>query len=381
MNDHAIDSSPALPPDPAAPLAPRLTRIQLSSLFAIAVFAELISVGWISAFLGVEQGLATYRQAAVLALLDLTLLCVVPGPLFLLYDRYPLAGGGARRHLMIRVAGGVALGITAGLVTDALNHAISPIIGLSPQQIARAFPDRLGPVLWSLFCVGSASLAYLVLRRMHAGMEYERYAASLRELAAEARLTALTAELRPHFLFNALNGLAEVVHQDPVRAEQLLLHLSTLLQESLRSGDSPFVSLRQELSLMDSYLALQEMRFSDRLIVERHIPENLQDVLVPPLILQPLVENAVVHGIEGVADSRSIRITAEQVTPQQMVVRIEDDGPGLGRGTHRGGGLGLRNVRQRLRACFGEAGWLELEDKPWRGARASVFFPLHRSSI
>jgi len=199
--------------------------------------------------------------------------------------------------------------------------------------------------------------------------------AELQRLAIQAQLAALSAELRPHFLFNAINNLAELVHHDPVRTEAMLLHLSSLLQGTLAAGQRQTVSLADELAHVDDYLALQQLRFAERLTVVRDIAPTVVHTAVPPMLLQPLVENAIEHGIEGRVGASTVWITARAVS-QTLEVQVDDDGPGPHRSRRVGTGTGLRNVRTRLAALYGVAASATLEERPGGGARMTVRLPL-----
>jgi LytS/YehU family sensor histidine kinase len=221
-------------------------------------------------------------------------------------------------------------------------------------------------------------MAYLVLRRLHGARDLELRNAELQRLTLEARLNALAAELHPHFLFNALNNLAELVHHDPARTEAVLLHLSSLLQATLTTSRQRTVPLAEELQLLDDYLAIQRMRFEDRLQVTSHIEPSVITARVPPMLLQPLVENAVVHGIESRVGASQLHITI-RANAGMVEVEVDDDGPGPGGSAHRGTGTGLRNVRGRLSALYGEVATAELMTLPGGGARAVLRFPMENA--
>jgi LytS/YehU family sensor histidine kinase len=184
--------------------------------------------------------------------------------------------------------------------------------------------------------------------------------------------------LQPHFLFNALNNLAELVHHDPARAEAMLLHLSSLLQATLTTSRQRTVPLAEELELLDDYLAIQRMRFDDRLQVTSHIEPSVMTARIPPMLLQPLVENAEVHGIESRVGASQLHITI-RANAGMVEVEVDDDGPGPGGSAHRGTGTGLRNVRGRLSALYGEVATAELMTLPGGGARAVLRFPMENA--
>ncbi|MCE2953314.1 MAG: sensor histidine kinase [Gemmatimonas sp.] len=353
----------------------RISRGELLSLLGVGVFGELLTVAWIAAVLGVEKGQATWAHALGLAAVDLVSLMWVPVPLFAWYDRFPLAGDHRQRNLLLRAVGALALILVTSFTSAAATRWAGDALGIVPAVIQAMLPGYPEQVFWAACPVLGASLAYLVLRRLHNARDVEQRNAELQRLALEAQLSALAAELRPHFLFNALNDLAELVHHDPARAETMLLHLSSLLQATLAAGRQRTVSLAEELQHMDDYLALQQMRFDDRLQVTRAVDASVLAARVPPMLLQPLVENAVVHGIEGRVGASQLQLTV-RARPGTLEVQLDDDGPGPTGSAHRGTGTGLRNVRERLAALYGEAAEAVLSERPGGGARMLLRLPL-----
>jgi hypothetical protein len=377
--DASVDASVRDAADRRAVLS-RITRGELLTLLAIAVFAELLTVGWIVSLLGAENGRATWAQAIGLAAVDLVSLAWLPVPLFLLYDRLPLRGDRRTRPLTLRVLGALSLLPVASWISATATGFAGRTFGIAPDIIAAIVPGYPEQLFWASCAVVGASLAYLVLRRLHDARDLEQRNAELQRLTAEAQLSALVAEVRPHFLFNALNNLAELVHQDPARAEQMVLHLSSLLQATLTHGRQRTVSLAEELQHVDDYLAVQQMRFEDRLRVSRNVEAAALSARVPPMLLQPLIENAVVHGIEGRVGASQLHI-AVHATASMLELQVDDDGPGPGGSAHTGTGTGLRNVRDRLTALYGESATAELTARAGGGARVCVRLPLERASL
>jgi hypothetical protein len=353
----------------------RITRGELLTLLAVAVFAEMLTVGWIAALLGVDGGRASWTQAIGIAAVDLLALLWVPIPLFAAFDRLPVDGADRGRNWLLRGASCAALMALSSVVSSLALRGAGRAFGV-PDDVVRAlveeYPEQL---FWSLCSVVGCSLAYLILRRLHVARDTELQNAELQRLALEARLSALAAELRPHFLFNAFNSLAELVHQDPQRAEAMLLHLSSLLQASLTSAQQRTISLEEELRYIDDYLAVQQMRFEDRLQITRDVDPAALSSRVPPLLLQPIVENAVVHGIEGRVGASQLRLHI-RCAEKHLEVQVDDDGPGPDGFTHKGTGTGLRNVRARLSALYGDGATAVLSARAEGGTRALVRLPL-----
>lgn len=176
-----------------------------------------------------------------------------------------------------------------------------------------------------------------------------------RASALEARLAALQAQLQPHFLFNSLNVCAGLAHENPDLAEETLDRLAGFLRYALESTERKLVPLEDELEAVRSYLEVQRQRFGDRLTYS--VESDAQDCTVPPLLLQPLVENAVLHGIRK--SGGTVRVRATQ-SARALTLVVEDDGVGEGRSSHVGTGLGQRSVRERLRLLYGEHARVQL---------------------
>src|SRR4051794_38265727 len=180
----------------------------------------------------------------------------------------------------------------------------------------------------------------------------ERRELELQVLAREAELRALRAQIDPHFLFNSLQSISALTTADPAAARRMCLLLADFLRETLALGARERIPMSSELSLARRFLAIEQVRFADRLTVEVDAPAAALDAELPPLLLQPLVENAVTHGIAHVLEGGAVTVRAEK-RPVSLVVTVENpcdpDRP-AGRGT----GLGLRNVRARLQSEYGD---------------------------
>ncbi len=196
--------------------------------------------------------------------------------------------------------------------------------------------------------------------------EQERIASRAEALALEARLAALRAQLNPHFLFNALHSANALIRRDPEKAEQAVEQLADLLRYTLDEGNEALVPLDEEWAFTRGYLKLQSIRFGDKLRYVSEFADGSLSCLVPPFILQPLVENAVEHGISTRTEGGEVRILGT-LKDGVLVLRVEDDGssarngrPGADLGSGHGSGLAV--LRQRLEALYGERGRLEVRD-------------------
>ena len=200
----------------------------------------------------------------------------------------------------------------------------------------------------------------------------------LRELAARSELKALKAQINPHFLFNALNSISALISSDPEEAQRTLERLAGIFRGTLLASEKETVPLRKEMELVDAYLDVERARFGKRLRVEESIDDAARDVPVPPLILQPLVENAVRHGISPAVEGGTLRISAE-IEGGHLHIVVLDDGQGTGLielEEMLSGGYGLRNVRDRLQTRFGEGDWFRFESSKAAGTRVELVIPL-----
>jgi two-component sensor histidine kinase len=210
--------------------------------------------------------------------------------------------------------------------------------------------------------------------------EREFRAAQLETQLAQAQLQTLKMQLHPHFLFNTLNGIAGLVRDSKNKAAvDMLAGLSDLLRYTLENAGKQEVPLKEELEFLELYLDIQQMRFSDRLKVEMHIEPGVLDALVPNLILQPLVENSIRHGVSRRAASGVVGVSAQRDNGS-LRITIYDDGPGLIRddGAETVEGVGLSNTRARLEQLYGERKSFTLTEREGGGVEAVLVIPFVR---
>lgn len=206
-------------------------------------------------------------------------------------------------------------------------------------------------------------------------VEHRRVAAARERELARAQLRALRAQLQPHFLFNTLQAIGALAPRDGVLAAKMTTLLGDLLRNTLRERVTDLVSLAEEQLLLQPYLQLQQLRFADRLRIEVDIPGDLLDATVPDLLLQPLVENALQHGIEQRPGAGIVRITAARVG-DTLRLEVHDDGKGLPQATaEQRFGTGLGATRDRLRALFGDHAAVTLRTNEHGGTTATVDLP------
>jgi two-component sensor histidine kinase len=227
------------------------------------------------------------------------------------------------------------------------------------------------PTFWGLVGVAHA------IRFYERAQARERREAELEARLAQARLEALRMQLNPHFLFNTLNSIASLVHEDPRTAEEMIEALSELLRLALHTSGNQESTLRDELHFLDHYLLIERARFGERLRLEKHIDSSALNASVPTLILQPLVENAVKHGIESQLAPGIVHITAERSNDRLRLV-VKDNGRGL-LSEKLNEGVGLRNTRLRLHELYGTDGMLQIRSAPGQGFSAEILIPWRTS--
>ena len=194
----------------------------------------------------------------------------------------------------------------------------------------------------------------------------------------EARLNALTAQLQPHFLFNALNTIATLVHENPAAAERVVLKLSGLMRQTLDVSPQELVSLRDELRLLAGYLDVEQARFEERLVVQWDVAPEAEDALVPHLLLQPIVENAIVHGLRPLPGPVTIGISARR-EDGRLAMAVGDTGAGFDAAMARER-LGLGNTRARLDAVYRGDFTLDIESGRGEGTTVRLALPFRTAA-
>ncbi len=273
---------------------------------------------------------------------------------------------------------------TISIVVQAL---ILPQLHVYPKVMPNA---GAAFVLLAVIGFHQSMLTYWVLLALQAGRDFylrflerrdeaarlELRAAELHSQLAQAQLGALKAQLQPHFLFNTLNAIMSLVRQEKgAEAELMLGRLADLLRCVLDDSDAHEVPLRRELEYLRLYLSIEEVRFEDRLRVEIGADAGLLDALVPHLCLQPVVENAIRHGLGRSAAASRIAIRARR-DGAALVLTVEDDGPGLAPpAPGKPPGIGIANTRARLAQLYGDRASLEIENVNPHGVRATVRLP------
>jgi two-component system, LytTR family, sensor kinase len=232
------------------------------------------------------------------------------------------------------------------------------------------FTKKIHLDLLTYAAIVGTSHAALYYRRYH---EREAETHKLEAALARAQLQSLQMQLQPHFLFNALNTLSELIHRDARAADRMVARLGDLLRLTLERGSAHEVTLRQELEFVQKYLEIQQTRFHDRLRVEINARPETLDARVPNMILQPLVENAIKHGLAARASAGRVEISAVR-RARALCITVGDDGQGLSDGAQREG-VGLSNTRQRLAQLYDGQSRFELRNRASGGVEAILMIP------
>ncbi len=205
--------------------------------------------------------------------------------------------------------------------------------------------------------------------------------AQLAEQLSQAQLNALRRQIEPHFIFNALNCIAGMVREQRNEgAVNMIVALSDVLRRLTRESTDAQVPLRKEIEFLEKYLDIQKLRFADRLTVVMQVPDDLLSAQVPSLILQPLVENAVKHGIAQRAQGGTVQVAAD-CSAGRLSLRVYNDGPPLCEGWDRGGGVGLSNLKNRLQLLFGARAALSVASAGICGVEVSVTLPFQECQL
>ena len=360
------------------PAVQRLRPLALGWLLSFGVF------GLFAALLGAQVVLGaghSVSDAVLFAGRDWLPWAVLAPLLFLLVERLPWdRGRRARALLAYVVAGAIALalaGAWAGFIDPQPDRPGPPPLPGERAEVAEAPPEFIeaedepqpprppkGPPPMRSVIFG-APIYLAILGLAHARLfsrrakERELKAAALREDMARANLLALRMQIRPHFLFNALNAIASLIHEAPDKADEMTVALAGFLRLTLEAPDEHEIPLRRELEFTDLYLRIEQIRFGERLRLVHEISSGAAGALVPAFLLQPLLENAVRHGLAPLSRTTTVTLVARR-EGERLLLRVADDGEGATEGRPVREGVGLANTRARLAHLYGDAASLSL---------------------
>jgi len=349
----------------------------LGSWFAlwIAVGVFFASESVVRRFPGEPGSAASWGHALRVHIAFFLVWAVVSLPVPALARRFPIRGprrwNRAALHLALSaVAASVQLAV-AGSLFEALRIGWGAELPFG-RLMAFAFPHDFHRNLLTYWAV----VFICHLRDYDQGLREKSLVESrLREQLARAELEALRMQVHPHFLFNALHSISSLIDSDPAAADAMLVRLARLLRRSLDDRSAATVPLEREIEFARCYLELATMRYAERIHAEISADPSVGRVEVPTFILQPLVENAVLHGVEASAKPCSVRLRARGER-DRLVVEVENDVPAKAPNRREGGGVGLSNVRARLLQIYGSAASFQFDLEPGRRALARIVLPL-----
>jgi signal transduction histidine kinase len=291
--------------------------------------------------------------------------------------RWPLArlNWVNRGNWIINLIGTVVIAVVSLLLVWLLN-----VLFTTPdmQKKMLAYPVDYFYGFFSMFFHLSLLLMWAVLGTYHGARilglsrKQELEAAQLQSRLAMAQNRALQMQLQPHFLFNTLNSIAALIHSDQEAADKMLTRLADLLRMTLDSGSVNEISLRQEMTFTDTYLSIEAIRFQDRLTIQKDVPPDCMDALVPAFLLQPLVENAIKHGVADLARSATILIRAQR-DDNWLTLDVVDNGCGIN--GHAKRGIGTQNTATRLQLMYQDRHAFDMNNLPGGGTQVTVRIP------
>lgn len=336
------------------------------------LFWTLLGLSFASQFYlsSAKAGLeVSWKQAISYALGDWYVFAILSIPVNRLARAFRLDAGKRSLSLVVHIVASVVFSLAYMILRAAVGS----------WQSGAGFDEAFKPLLvktwhfnlliyWVIVAVSQAFDYY------HRYREHQLHASELEKHLAQAKLQALQMQLNPHFLFNTLHSISALMHKDVDSADRMITRLSDLLRAALDSADTQEVSLRQELQLLQLYLAIEQIRFGERLTVQMDVAPEALSARVPNFILQPLVENAIRHGIEPRARPGRIEVHARR-SDDSLTVEVCDNGKGIPATPPAREGVGLSNTRARLRELYGTAHRFELGPQAQGGLRVAMTIP------
>ncbi len=268
------------------------------------------------------------------------------------------------------------------LLITAMQFLVSFASSLNPRRL---FELHSSSWLVELAICASAPVIVGIPLKIWNAIRVERQLVEQGRLLLEARLDALQRQINPHFLFNTLNSITSLIRVKPDLAREMIGKLANILRALLKERDA-FVPLREELGFIDDYLAIEVVRFGEKLRVVKEIAEETLDVVVPSMLLQPLIENSIKHGLEPRISGGTVTLRSRITAEGRLLVEVEDDGVGMPperegvspvSGLLRPGtGIGMRNVRERMEVLYGHLAQVEINSRPGRGTKVTILMPI-----
>jgi two-component system LytT family sensor kinase len=285
--------------------------------------------------------------------------------------------------------------VTRNLRRPKLDRQILLLLLVAGMQLGTSMLSMLYPrryfalhsrVWWvELLICATAPIVVGIPLKIWNAVRVERKLEEQGRLLLEARLDALQRQINPHFLFNTLNSITSLVRSEPELAREMVVKLANILRVLLKEREA-FLPLREELQFTDDYLDIEVVRFGSKLKVVKEIAEETLDIVVPGMLLQPLIENSIKHGLEPRISGGTVTLRSRITAGGRLMVEVEDDGVGIGperndaslvSGLVRPGtGIGVRNVRERMEVLYGDLATVEINSRPGRGTKVTLMMPV-----
>jgi len=304
-------------------------------------------------------------------------------PLVFLFARYYLfACTGWARRIALHITGAIVFSVLHTTLMALSRQILSPLFGLGPYDygiMTFRYPMEFSKDFMAYTVI---VLLYYSFERYRMAQAHQLAAAELQTKLAQAQLENLRLQLQPHFLFNTLNTISSVMYEDVRAADAMITQLSDLLRLTLHASRSDEIPLSEELEIARLYLDLMQKRFENKLRVSYAIDPALNETLVPQLILQPLLENSLRHGMKSGSAAMEISVAAHRKNGS-LILQITDNGSGLNETDPSGvfgRGLGLSNIRERLTQLYGDRQQFTIVNHSVGGAKVTLCVPLHTSA-
>jgi LytS/YehU family sensor histidine kinase len=357
----------------------RKSWVKWAGLF---LFWTLIGLAFASQFYASSaqfENPVPWRYAVSRSLADWYVFALLSLAALWLSRRFPVVQVRWPRSLALHFAGSAAFSVS-WVILRMLVAQLQSGTSVENSLFAKTFKELLAKtflfnvlVYWVIVAVSHAIDYY---RKFH---ERELRAAELEKRLTQAKLQALQMQLNPHFLFNTLHSISSLMHRDVDAADRMIARLSDLLRQALESTTEHEVPLRQELAFIDRYLEIEQIRFADRLTVQKEVASETLNALVPNLILQPLIENAIRHGIEPQARRGQIDLRAQREN-ETLQLQVRDNGAGIAGTKSLEEGIGLSNTRARLKELYGTKHQFELRQGEQGGLIVTLRLPFHTTA-
>ncbi|HTG44967.1 MAG TPA: histidine kinase [Verrucomicrobiae bacterium] len=316
----------------------------------------------------------SWSEAVTFSLADWYVFAVLSIPVATLARRFAFERRSWGRVAVVHIIYSVLFSFAFMALRAAVGHFQSLLSPGTGMNFGRALPLLMKTFqynIWVYWVILSVCHAFDYYEKFH---ERELRASELEKRLAQARLQALQSQMNPHFLFNTLHTISALMHKDVEAADRMVMKLSDLLRRALDNTTTHEVALSDELDFLQRYLEIEKTRFRERLNVEMDIAPETVRARVPNLVLQPLVENAIRHGIERHARPGRIILRAHR-RESRLELEVQDNGDGIPAGGPKREGIGLSNTRSRLQQLYGKDQKFELQNVPTGGLLARVVIP------